>query len=175
MAGMAVTPVRLDAWSSGDLDLLRRINAPAMTVHLGGPETDEQVVARHERYLALADPTGAMFRVTLLPDGEAAGSIGFWEREWRGSTVYETGWSVLPAFQGRGVAVAAAVACAREAAARRRHRWLHAFPGVDHPASNGVCRRAGFTLLGPVDFEYPKGRWHPSNDWRLDLWEVPMG
>jgi RimJ/RimL family protein N-acetyltransferase len=71
------------------------------------------------------------------------------------------------------VAVAAAMACARLAAQQRRHRWLHAFPSVDHPASNAVCRRAGFTLLGPVDFEYPKGHWHPSNDWRLPLWEEP--
>jgi hypothetical protein len=40
---------------------------------------------------------------------------------------------------------------------------------VAHGASNGVCRKAGFTLLGEVDFEYPKGTPIRSNDWRLDL------
>ncbi|WP_406087002.1 hypothetical protein [Kitasatospora purpeofusca] len=49
------------------------------------------------------------------------------------------------------------------------HRHLHAFPRVDHPASNAVCRAAGFELLGPQDFEYSPGHPIRSNDWRLDL------
>jgi hypothetical protein len=32
-----------------------------------------------------------------------------------------------------------------------------------------VCERAGFTLLGPVDFEYPKGHWITCHDWRFEL------
>uniref|UniRef100_UPI002FDBABB1 GNAT family N-acetyltransferase n=1 Tax=Streptomyces sp. IBSBF 2435 TaxID=2903531 RepID=UPI002FDBABB1 len=83
--------------------------------------------------------------------------------------VWETGWGVLPEFQGRGLAVAAArelIAVAREA---QRHRYLHAFPGSDHPASNAVCRKAGFEQRGEVRFEYPKGNWMTSYDWRVDL------
>ena len=56
-----------------------------------------------------------------------------------------------------------------EARAAGEHRYLHAFPSVDHTASNSVCRRAGFTLLGQAEFEYPKGHWLTSNDWRFDL------
>ncbi|WP_324789424.1 GNAT family N-acetyltransferase [Streptomyces sp. H51] len=159
--------VRLEAWGEGDLWLLRRVNSPEMTEHLGGPESEEKLLDRHRRYLEL-DP-GRMYRVTLADGGETVGSIGFWARAWQGGTVWETGWGVLPEFQGRGLAARAARAVVQEARAAGGPRWLHAFPGVEHAASNAVCRRAGFTLRGPVDFEYPKGHWITSNDWRIDL------
>src|SRR5690606_18085870 len=38
----------LHPWSVDDLPLLQRANTPAMTTHLNGPETDEQVQQRHE-------------------------------------------------------------------------------------------------------------------------------
>lgn len=160
--------VRLEPWAEGDLWLLHRTNSPEMTEHLGGPETQEQLVARHRRYLAVEQP-GQMYRVTLADTGETVGSTGFWERTWQKARVWEAGWGVLPEFQGRGLAAQAARAVVEAAAAARTHRYLHAFPGVDHRASNEVCRRAGFELLGPVDFEYPKGHWIRSNDWRVDL------
>ncbi|MCW2919778.1 MAG: N-acetyltransferase [Actinomycetia bacterium] len=105
----------------------------------------------------------------VLGDGERVGTIGYWERTWRDELVYETGWGVLPAFQDRGIATAAANAVTERARVQRRHRYLHAFPAVDHPASNAVCRKAGFTLLGGTDFEYPPGTIMLSNDWRLEL------
>ncbi|MFF4797131.1 GNAT family N-acetyltransferase [Streptomyces sp. NPDC001351] len=159
--------VRLERWGEGDFWLLRRSNSLEMTGHLGGPESEEKLQARHRRYLA-GEP-GCMYRVTLAGSGETVGSIGFWEREWRGETVWETGWGVLPEFQGRGLATEAARAVVEAARAYGGHRFLHAFPSVDHPASNRVCRRAGFTLVGSVDFEYPKGHWMTSNDWRVEL------
>lgn len=167
--------VRLEEWSDSDLDLLRRKNAPEMKTHLGGPETEEQVLNRHQRYLKLGGSgTGRMFRVVLLPGLEVVGSIGYWERVWHGQTVYETGWGILPEYQGRGLAVAAALAAAGRAAEEHKHRWLHAYPGVEHAASNAVCRRAGFELVAEVDFEYPPGTVKRSNDWRLDL-TGPLG
>ena len=93
--------IRLDPWSEDDLALLRRVNAPEMTTHIGGPETEEQVLSRHRRYLS--GGTGQMFRVTLLPEEIPVGTIGYWERQWRDDVVYETGWSVLPEHQGRGI------------------------------------------------------------------------
>ncbi|MER7501941.1 GNAT family N-acetyltransferase [Nonomuraea pusilla] len=164
-----MTPsVRLEPWSPDDLDLLRRLNAPEMTGHLGGPETDEQVEARHARYLKLGEAgSGGMFRVAH--DGVAVGSVGYWEREWRGETVYETGWGILPEFQGRGLAAAAAGAVVGLARAEGRHAHLHAYPSAGNAPSNAVCRRAGFTLLGEVEFEYPPGHLMRCNDWRADL------
>jgi RimJ/RimL family protein N-acetyltransferase len=159
----------LEPWTDADLDLELRANTPEMTAFLGGPDTEEAVRARHRRYLDLAaNGTGLMFRVDL-PDAPGAGSVGYWEREWRGGLVYEMGWQVLPGFQGRGVAVAAVRAAAGHAARHGRRRFAHAYPKTAHAASNAVCRKAGFELLGEVDFEYPKGTPIRANDWRLDL------
>ncbi|MFK3730490.1 GNAT family N-acetyltransferase [Streptomyces sp. NPDC088090] len=171
--GSVAVSVRLEAWSGTDAGLLRALNAPELMEHLGGPETEEQLARRHRRYVALsADTTGAgrMFRVVLLPDGRDAGSIGFWTSAWHGEPVYETGWTVLPGFQGRGVATLATRAVAERARAAGLHRHLHAFPSVANAASNAVCRKAGFELLGEEDFEYPPGRPMRCNVWRLDLW-----
>ncbi|MGC5343486.1 GNAT family N-acetyltransferase [Streptomyces sp. DT24] len=167
------SPVRIEPWSEGDLDLLRRANAPELMDHLGGPETEKQLVARHDRYVALSgDRTGRgrMYRMVLAGDGrEAVGTVGFWERTWQGGLVYETGWAVLTPYQRRGIAVAATTAVIEEARAENKHRHLHAYPSVANDGSNGVCRKAGFTLLGECDLEYPPGTVLRTNNWRLDL------
>ena len=49
---------------------------------------------------------------------------------------------------------------------------MHAYPKVGNEASNAICRKAGFELLGECDFEYPKGHPIRCNDWRFDLKEV---
>jgi RimJ/RimL family protein N-acetyltransferase len=157
--------LHLVLWSEDDLDLLRQTNTPEMTAHLGGPEPEEKLPDRHRRYLTL--PVGGVFRLEL--DGAVAGSIGYWETVWNGRPVFETGWAVLPAFQGRGVAAAAALAVVERARAKRSHAFLHAFPDVAHGASNAVCRKAGFTLVGECDVEYPKGHPKRCNDWRVAL------
>ena len=148
--------------------MLVELNAPDMTRHLGGPESDERLRQRHERYLRLTASDGArMF--TIWVDGECAGSIGFWEKTWREEPIYETGWGILPRFQGRGIATVAARAIVERARAERRRRSLHAFPGVENVASNAICRKAGFTLVVECDFEYPPGRLMRCNDWHVDL------
>lgn len=162
--------VLLRQWTDGDLDLLRRANTAAMTEHLGGPETDEQILSRHERYLASNDPrAGLMYSIVLPPGHEPAGAIGYWERVWRGESVYEMGWNVFPEFQGRGIAALAATKTVAEARAQRRHRYIHAHPATDNPASNAVCRKVGFSLLGECAVEYPPGQFMRCHDWRLDL------
>ena len=42
-------------------------------------------------------------------------------------------------------------------------------PAADRPASNAVCRKAGFTLLGETDIEYPPGTIMRCNDWQMSL------
>ncbi|GAA2649578.1 MULTISPECIES: GNAT family N-acetyltransferase [Streptomyces] len=167
------THVRLEPWSAGDFWLLERKNEPVMTEFLGGPEPAAKLVERQRRYEAMSarEPAaGRMFRVVWTPAGargaESVGSVGFWEREWQGEQVYEAGWGVLPEFQGHGLAVAALTELLAHVRAHGSRDSVHAFPGTDHPASNAVCRRAGFEYLGDVDFEYPPGVPHPSCDWR---------
>lgn len=161
--------VFLEPWTDADVDIELRGNTPEMTEFLGGPEPEQAVRARHRRALELSvSGTGQMFRIAL-PGVPGAGSVGYWEREWRGGTVYEMGWLVLPACQGRGVASAATRLAAVHAATHGRHQYAHAYPKVGHAASNAVCRKVGFELLGEIDFEYPKGTPIRSCDWRLDL------
>jgi RimJ/RimL family protein N-acetyltransferase len=144
-----------------------------MTAYLGGPETEEKVLDRHRRYLDLGDPpAGRMFRV-VAPGGEAAGIVGYWERVWRGETVYETGWHIVPEFQGRGIATAAVACVIAEARAQRAHDFIHAFPSVENAASNAIPRKLGSEFAGECDFEYPPGHIMRCNDWQLTLTAQP--
>jgi RimJ/RimL family protein N-acetyltransferase len=167
MAG--IEGVRLESWGKGDLQLLEQVMGdPAMTEHLGGPESPAKIAKRQRRY---EQEGSGMFRIVDEATGEGAGSVGYWPRTWRGEKVYEVGWSVLPAFQGRGLATAAAAEVVALARAEGKHRFVHAFPSVENPASNAICRKLGFELLGDMEFEFParSGNLMRCNDWRLDL------
>jgi hypothetical protein len=96
--------VRLQEWTQADLSLLRAANAPAMMAHLGGPETEDQLLDRHQRYLQSEEPGAGRMYALVLPDGGRAGIIGYWERTWQDALVYETGWGVLPAGGAHGIA-----------------------------------------------------------------------
>ena len=168
---MAPTNLRLREWQQGDLPLLHALlGDPEMTRFLGGIESPEQIAARHVRYVALAGTgTGHMLVILAGQDETPIGSVGYWDKDWQGEMVYEMGWSVLPQHQGRGIGTRATLLALDHARAHGRHPSVHAFPSVDNPASNAICRKAGFTLLGAHDFEYPKGSWMRCNDWRFDL------
>jgi RimJ/RimL family protein N-acetyltransferase len=160
--------VQLEPWQQDDLPLVQALlGDPVMMEHLGGPETPEKIVSRHARYLG--DP--GVFKIVV--DGAGAGWVGFWEREWQGEQIYEIGWSVLPGFQGRGIAAEGTRLALEAARASDGPRHVHAFPVPDNGPSNAICRKCGFTLLGEVDFEFPKGCWAPSNDWFVDLSAAP--
>jgi RimJ/RimL family protein N-acetyltransferase len=165
---MAAPPaIHLEHWGKDDLPLLHQLMGdPDMTKFLGGPESPEKLAERQHKY---ERPGSGMFKIVDDASGVAVGSVGFWDKAWRAGEVYETGWSVIPAFQGRGIAVAAtrqAIDLARDAG---RHRYMHAFPKVVNEASNAICRKLGFTLLGACDFEFPPGNQIRCNDWRLEL------
>jgi RimJ/RimL family protein N-acetyltransferase len=164
-----VAAVRIEPWGAGagDLALLEQlVGDPAMTEHLGGPESARKIAERQTRY---EQPDSGMYKIVEVATGEGAGSVGFWDREWRGRQVYEVGWSVIPACQGRGLASAATAQAITLARDTGRRRFAHAFPAVDNPGSNAICRKLGFTLLEVCRFEFPPGRWMSCNDWQLDL------
>ena len=99
--------VELQPWSEGDLPLLEKLlGDPQMMKHLGGPETEEQIRRRHQRYLHLPE-TDHMFKIVGSSTSEAVGCIGFWEKKWREQLTYETGWHILPDYQGQGIATKA--------------------------------------------------------------------
>jgi RimJ/RimL family protein N-acetyltransferase len=121
---------------------------------------------RQRRY---AQPGSGMYKIVDDETGEGVGSVGFWERDWQGETVFETGWSVIPAFQGRGIAAEATRQALELAKETGKHRFVHAYPKVENDASNAICRKLGFEFLGAHDFEYPPGNPIRCNDWRYDL------
>ena len=166
-----LSTVRIEPWGPDDLPLLQKlVGDPAMMEHLGGPESPEKITERHARYQRVGDAgTGRMFKIVDGETGDGAGSIGYWDRTWHGEPVYEIGWAVIPAYQGRGMAASATAQAIAMARSEKTHRFVHAFPSVDNPPSNAICRKLGFTLIGECDFEYPPGSVIRCNDWRLDL------
>ncbi|MFE6965344.1 GNAT family N-acetyltransferase [Agromyces sp. NPDC057679] len=170
---MSEDHVELHPWSEGDLDLLRRANTPELMDWVGGVETDEQVQARHERYLRLArEGRGQQFRITIAGHPEGVGIVGYWQHEWRGAPALESGWSVESAYRGRGIAPAAVRLMLEAARSAGETLPVHAYPSIDNPASNAVCRKAGFTLLGEEDFEVGGGVLR-TNDWVAELAHAP--
>lgn len=185
--------MRLEPWGAGGLELLRRNNVPEMMVFLGGPESEEKLQDRHHRYLAgWTDGTSRMFRIVLPDAPDGVGAIGYWPIQWNGEEVYESGWSVEPGHQGKGIATAALRLVLADAAALPREPHLprepdapgvarsegghpqahmafrpavHAFPKIVNIPSNVICRKAGFTLAGECEFEYPPGNPIRSHDW----------
>jgi RimJ/RimL family protein N-acetyltransferase len=160
--------IQIKHWEEKDFDLLFRINAPEMMQHLGGPESKDQILNRHKRYLDLGS-RGCMYSITLLPELEAVGSVGYWQTTWNGESVYETGWSVLPSYQGKGIATMAVKLAIEEAAAENKYNYIHAFPSIDNPASNAICRKLDFEFISQCEFEYPPGSFMRCNNWRYNL------
>lgn len=170
MSGQSASIVGIRPYSAEDLHLLERLlGDPVAMDHLGGPETLEAIGARHERYLASDPERGGIFTIVLGPEATPVGWVAYWELEWQGETVWECGWHVLVGYQGRGIASAGTALMLEWARRRGKHGRIHAFPAVENTASNALCRSLGFTLLGEVDVEYPKGHMMHSNNWCLDL------
>jgi RimJ/RimL family protein N-acetyltransferase len=164
-----VAAVRIEPWGEGNLELLQKcLGDPAMMEHLGGPESPEKIAERQARY---EQPDSKQFKIVDEATGEGVGWVGYWERDWRDEQVYEIGWFVIPAFQGRGIAGSATLAALARARSERDRRFVHAYPAVDNGPSNAISRKLGFELLGPCDFEWPKGSGTllRCNDWRFDL------
>ena len=164
--------VAIRRWSDGDLPLLQHLmGEPAKTGHLGGPETREQILARHERYVRSKETSrqGPMYAITVGPSAEAVGSIGYWQRMWKGQQLWELRWAVLPEFQGQGIVTQAIRLVVDHARQIGKARWLHAFPAADNETTNAICRDAGFELVGEVEFDVGPGHMRRRNDWRIDL------
>jgi len=117
-------PARLEPWGVDDLPLLERLlGDPAMMGYLGGAESPTKIRERQARY---ERRDSRQFKVIDRASGEDVGSVGYWERDWRDLPVYETGWSIIPSSQGRGLAADATARLISRAAAERRRRFMHA-------------------------------------------------
>lgn len=165
--------VWLQPWGPDDQVVIERSNTPEMTKFLGGPETPEQVASRQAKFLRYWHTGEAcMFTIRVTGAPDAVGSVGYWKTEWQGEPVFETGWSVHTAYQGRGVASRALAECLRHAAVHGDRARVLAFPRTDNVASNTLCRATGFSFVGEADFEYPKGHPIRVNTWLFKLADI---
>jgi RimJ/RimL family protein N-acetyltransferase len=156
--------VELSAYTDADIALTEAMETDRVVMaELGGPVPAEAIPALHRR--RLGDP---WWLVVVTDEGERAGTIGIWETEHDGAVVHETGWMLLPAFHGRGLASAALRQLLDRARAVARFEQLHAWPGVTNGASNALCRKFGFELLGEEEGAYRDARLR-VNHWVLTL------
>jgi len=155
--------LQLAAYEDADFALTETLETdPVVMRELGGPTDPSRLPEVHLR--RLGDPW--WFKIVPGLSGPPAGTIGIWEKELDGETIHETGWMVLPAFQGRGVATAALALLIARVRAEPRFESMHAFPPVTNAPSNALCRKFEFSLLGERDFVYA-GRTLHCNHWML--------
>lgn len=159
------TEVELRPYAAEDLWLTEALETdPEAMSELGGPRTREKVAEVHRKRI----DERLYFTITVTGEPRGVGEIGIWTSEVKGSPVHETGWMVLPAYQGRGIATAAlreVISCAQSDHEIER---IHAFPGVTNKPSNALCRRAGFELLGELELPRDDDVLR-CNHWALDV------
>jgi RimJ/RimL family protein N-acetyltransferase len=161
--------MELQAYTDDDLALTEALETdPDVMRELGGPIERDKLPGVHRR--RLGDPW--WFKIVERPGGPAVGTIGVWETRHGGAVLHETGWMVLPAHQGRGVASAALTLLIDRVRAESKLPSLHAFPPVSNAPSNALCRKFGFRLLGTTEFIY-SGRALHCNHWSLELRRGP--
>jgi RimJ/RimL family protein N-acetyltransferase len=159
--------VDLLPYGDADIELTQALETdPAVMAELGGPVAAGEIPAIHRRRLATTEGGGWWFVIVPEPGGPRVGTIGIWESETGGERIHEAGWMVLPAFQGRGIASEALGLLIERARAAPEYESVHAFPGLTNPASNALCRKFGFELVGELDGDY-RGREFRVNHWRL--------
>jgi RimJ/RimL family protein N-acetyltransferase len=171
----------------GDLDAYVRMRCdPVMMAELGGPLPREGMEAKVRRDVEMVAADLGWIKMIVLDQDDkdaelgegardtVAGSVVLWSHEEDGEDepISETGWMVLPEFQGRGLAKRAVREVLRQA--RDDGRWwlVHAYPGVTNGPSNGICRSLGFRLVDTLDVTAFADRTLRANHWIIDLAEL---
>jgi RimJ/RimL family protein N-acetyltransferase len=154
--------VQLQPYTDADFCLTESLDGdPDVMRELGGPIAPERLREIHRR--RLDDP----WWLKIVTERGAVGTIGVWPAEHDGHALHETGWMVLPAHQGHGIASAALAMLIERVTAEPRFERIHAFPPVTNAPSNALCRKFGFELLAQADFVYAGRKLH-CNHWGLD-------
>lgn len=146
---------------------------PRVMAELGGPWPVEEISQIHRRRLEHIADGAWYFMIVPHPDEQAVGGITIWRSEWGDEPISEVGWTVLPEHQGRGYATVALRLLLERAQSDRRWGDIHAFPGLTNAASNALCRKFGFELLGEVEVDYG-GRVLACNHWVLRAETPPV-
>jgi RimJ/RimL family protein N-acetyltransferase len=163
--------MRLRNVTGDDLDLyIGMFSDPSVMAELGGPLSADEIREKLQGDATATASDGAWV-LAILPDetaGRAVGNVSIWQHERDGVPVVEMGWMLLREFHGRGYGSEAVHLTLLRALAEDRWRVIHAFPGITNPASNAMCRKNGFTMLGETEVDY-RGHVFSANHWRIDL------
>ena len=158
--------MELAPYTDDDLWLTRALETdPRVMAELGGPWPDEAIPRIHER--RLESIAGGTWWFTLVPEagGRPVGMLGIFGSEHRGHAISEAGWSVLPEHQ-QAIRQRRSRAAARASARRRALGRDPRLPGATNAASNALCRKFGFELVGQETVDYG-GRALRCNHWVL--------
>jgi RimJ/RimL family protein N-acetyltransferase len=151
-----------------DVDIYVRMRCdPVMMAELGGPLPRDGIEAKVRSDVEESDAGRAWIMMIELADETVAGGVVLWSHHEEAEPFSEIGWMVLPEFQGRGIAKAAAHSLLERARDEQRWGIVHAFPGVTNAASNGICRSLGFTLTGEQEILFTD-RLLRTNHWQID-------
>jgi RimJ/RimL family protein N-acetyltransferase len=160
--------VDLLPYTDADLWLTRALETDdRVMAELGGPWPAEAIPRIHERRLESIGRGTWWFTLVPSPGDLPVGMLGIFGSEHDGQAISEAGWSVLPEHQGRGYASAGLALLLERAHADGRWGAIHAFPGSTNVASNALCRKFGFDLVGEETVDYG-GRRLRCNHWLLD-------
>lgn len=168
MATVALAP-----YTERDLEMTLALETdPVVMKDLGGPSTREELLPVHARRLLSEERGGRWMVITLTGEGgeepRRVGQIGVFRSKTGGEEADEVGWSVLPAYQGKGIASRALALLLEQLRARGEPEVVHAFPGVGNAPSNALCEKLGFELVGQVSVTH-RGNLLRCNHWRLRL------
>ena len=128
-----------------------------MTEHLRRARSPpDQLRRRLDKYLAMTP--GRRPDVRDHPRRRGASRPVRWATGRTSRARSRPGWSVLPAFQGRGVATRGTEQCIDLAAAEGGYATIHAYPSVDNAAlERALPARSASSSSGRTRFEYPQG------------------
>ena len=159
--------MELAPYTDADMWLVEALETdPRVMADLGGPRLRDEIPGIHGRRLDHGPNKGWYLKIVPEPGAPPVGAIMIWRSDWDGTAIAEVGWTILFEHQGKGYGSAALAALLDFV--RREGGWgdLHAFPGVTNGASNALCRKFGFELIGETDIEYA-GRTLRANHWVL--------
>jgi RimJ/RimL family protein N-acetyltransferase len=175
--------MRLRDVELGDLDAYVRMRCdPVMMAELGGPLPPEGIEAKVLLDVETVAKDVGWIKMIVLDEEDGApdvvaGNVVLWSHEEEGedAPISETGWMVLPQFQGRGLAKRAERELLGLARADGRWGLVHAFPGATNGPSNGICRSLGFRLVETRDVTAFGDRILRANHWIIDPAELDLG
>jgi RimJ/RimL family protein N-acetyltransferase len=163
-----------------DLDAYVRMRCdPVMMAGLGGPLPREGIEAKVRQDVETVAADRGWIKMIVLDEDDAefgegardvvAGNVVLWSHDEDGEAepISETGWMVLPEFQGRGLAKRAERELLRLAHKDGRWGLVHAYPGAANGPSNGICRSLGFRFVETRDVTFADRIVH-ANHWIID-------